>query len=172
MGDIITEVEKYKKGWGGGLPETPCGAGSKLSNTKQQRDWIPKILNKYMIQSIADIGAGDLNWIKHTHIPGTIEYTPYDLVPRLPEVRKFDLLKQIPPKVDLIMCLWVLNHLPYDHCKKAIENIKASGAKYLMMTDRPVWREEQPPEIEMPYLEELVLNEKQDSIRLIALCRT
>jgi len=38
-----------------------------------------------------------------------------------------------------------------------------------MMTDRPRWREEQPPEIEMPYLERLVLNKKMDSIVLVEL---
>jgi hypothetical protein len=166
MGDIVTEVEKYENGWRGGLPETPCGSGSKLSNTTEQRKWIPEVIHKYDIKSIADIGAGDLNWIKHTHLPSDIEYQAYDLVPRAPEVRKFDLIHQIPPKVDLIMCLWVLNHMPYDHCKQALDNLKASGAKYLMMTHRPVWLHEQPPEIDMPYLERIYLNVKQDRNRV------
>ena len=168
MSDIITQVSKYEKGWHGGLPETPCGFGSKLSETKAQRQWIPEIIGKYGIKTIADIGAGDLNWIVHTDLGGA-EYTPYDLVPRRKDVIAFDLLHEVPPRVDMIMCLWVLNHLPYDHCKKAIENLKASGSKFLMMTDRPKWRENQPPEIEMAYIEELMLNHKQDSIRLIRL---
>lgn len=169
MSDMITQVDKYKKGWTGGLPETPCGNGSKLSKTIEQRKWIPRIIEQNDIKTIADIGAGDLNWIKKTHIPNEIEYTPYDLVPRLPEVRKFDLVQQIAPKVDLIMCLWVLNHLPYEHCQQAIKNIKASGAKYLLMTDRLRYRADQPPEIEMPYIDRLMLNDKGDSIMLIDL---
>lgn len=169
MSDIITEVKKYQQGWTGGLPETPCGAGSTMRETKKQREWIPKIIERYNIKSIADIGAGDLNWIKHTDLSG-VEYQAYDLVPRDPSVVKFDLLQEIPPKVDLIMCLWVLNHFPYDHCQKAIENLKASGAKYLMMTDRPRYHKDQPPEIHMEPLEKIILSgTKQDSIMLIKL---
>lgn len=171
MGDVITEVGKYKRGWTGGLPETPCGSGSKLSETVLQRQWIPGIIQKYGILTIADIGAGDLNWIQHMKVPIDIEYQAYDLVPRHPTVRAFDLVQEIPPKVDLIMCLWVLNHLPKDHCKQALNNIKASGSRYLMMTDRPIWRHEQPAEIEMPYLEKIIIREdKGDNIRLIELC--
>lgn len=168
MSDIVTQVDKYVKGWSGGLPETPCGHGSKFSTTEAQRKWIPEIIEKYDIQTIADIGAGDLNWIKRTNLNGA-EYTPYDLVPRQPEVKRFDLLQQIPPKVDLIMCLWVLNHFPFEHCQQAIKNLKASGAKYLMMTDRLRYRADQPPEIDMPFIDKLVLNDKGDSIKLVQL---
>lgn len=167
MGDIVTEVAKYKKGWVGGMPETPCGSGSTMKETRQQREWLPAMIDKYGIRTVADIGAGDLNWIKT--LDWDVEYTPYDLVPRQPEVQPFDLIKQVPPQVDLILCLWVLNHLPFEHCRAAIKNLKSSGAKYLMMTDRPIWREEQPPEIDMPFIEEIVLNGKQDSIRLVLL---
>ena len=169
MGDIITEVAKYKKGWVGGLPETECGFGSKMSETVLQRKWIPEIVEKYSIKSVADIGAGDLNWIKSIDWP--VEYTAYDLVPRQPEVKPFDLVTEIPPHVDMIMCLWVLNHLPFEHCRRAILNIRASGAKYLMMTDRPLWHDEQPKEIQMPCAEEMVLNLKNDSIKLIDLSK-
>lgn len=168
MSDIITEVKKYQKGWHSGLPETPCGFGSKLANTTKQRKWIPEIVKKYGIRSIADIGAGDLNWIAHTDLNGA-EYKAYDLVPRHHSVTKFDLLNEVPPKVDLIMCLWVLNHFPRAHCLKALENLLSSGAKYLMLTDRPKWHEEHPPELlRLEAIETLVLNDhKQDCIKLI-----
>lgn len=168
MGDLITQVDKYKKGWTGGLPETPCGHGSKLAVTTAQREWIPRIIEKYGIHTVADIGAGDMNWIKKTEL-GDIEYTPYDLVPRLPEVKPLDLVTEVPPHVDMIMCLWVLNHFPYEHCQAAIQNIKDSGSKFLMMTDRLRYRKDQPPEIAMPFIEKLKLNEKGDSIMLIDL---
>lgn len=167
MGDVVRDVEKFRRGWTGGLPETKCGSGSMLRNTEQQREWIPQIIAKYGIQSIADIGAGDLNWIKTIDLG--VEYTAYDLVPRVEGVIKFDLVEQVAPQADLLMCLWVLNHLPFEDSRKAIANLKASGSKYLMMTDRPIWREEQPPEIEMDYIERIILNAKQDSIMLIEL---
>ena len=83
MGDIITDVDFYQTGGKGGLPETPCGFGSRLSETKAQRQWIPEIIGKYGIKTIADIGAGDLNWITHMNMGG-VEYAAYDLVPRKP----------------------------------------------------------------------------------------
>ena len=170
MSDIITEKAKYQKGWTGGLPETPCGHGSKMSSTKVQREWIPGIIEKYGIKTIADIGAGDMNWIKNVDLGGS-DYTPYDLVPRKDGVHQFDLIQEVPPKVDLIMCLWVLNHLPFDHCRQAIANLKASGAKYLMMTDRPRWHEEQPPEIVMDSLESIIIRPTtKDSLKLVKLC--
>jgi hypothetical protein len=167
--DLISDIKKYKKGWHSGLPETPCGSGSRLSKTQAQRKWIPEIIRQYGIKTVADIGAGDLNWIEHTDLSG-VEYTPYDLVPRRRDVIAFDLVHEIPPTVDMIMCLWVLNHFPYDPCKKAIENLKASGSQYLLMTDRPKWRENQPPEIKMAHIEELELNYKGDRMLLIELC--
>lgn len=168
MSDLVTDIDKYKQGWTGGLPETPCGHGSKLFVTKKQREWIPEIIEKYGIKSIDDIGAGDMNWIKKTDLKG-VKYTPYDLVPRETSVIEFNLVEQVPDKVDMIMCLWVLNHFPYDSCVQAIKNIKASGSKYLMMTDRLRYREDQPNEIDMPYVDKLVLNDKGDSIMLIDL---
>ncbi len=87
MSDIITQVNKYKKGWGGGLPETPCGSGSLLKNTEAQRIWIPAIFKKYNIRTVADIGAGDLNWISQMDTSG-IAYQAYDLVPRHPFRRR------------------------------------------------------------------------------------
>lgn len=165
MGDIIYDREKFKQGWKGGLPETPCGSGSRLEETKAQRAAIPNWITKYGIKTIADIGAGDLNWITKTDLRGAT-YTPFDLVPRKPEVQQFDIVEQVPGCYDLIICLWVLNHLPFDACRQALQNIKASGSGYLLMTDRPIWHHEQPPEIVMGHVEELVLNKKGDRIIL------
>jgi hypothetical protein len=85
-----------------------------------------------------------------------VEYTPYDLVPRHESVKPLDVVKGC-PKVDMIMCLWVLNHFPKDDCIRALENICSSGSKYLLMTDKPGWHDSQPREIQMPFLESLDL---------------
>jgi len=169
MSDIVTDLEKIKRGWHGGLPETPCGHGSTMQATRAQRDWIPKIIRNYRIKSIVDVGAGDLNWFPKMKLPKSVRVLHCDLYPRRPEVVEFDLLKEPPPPSDLILCLWVLNHFDLESCRRAIENLKASGSKYLMMTDRPVWHREQPPEIIMPHVEELKLNDKGDRIILCPL---
>ena len=54
----------------------------------------------------------------------------------------------------------MLNHLPFEDCRAALANLKASGSRWLLMTDRPMWHHEQPPEIQMQPLEELLLNPK------------
>lgn len=166
--DIVYDVGKYREGWVGGLPETKCGYGSRLDATVEQRAWLQNIFEKYEIKSIADIGAGDLNWIKHMDLSG-IDYRAYDLVVRDPSVTRFDLLQEIPPAVDCILCLWVLNHMDFEQCRQALKNLHASGAKYLIMTDRPQWHSEQPPEIQIQALEALRLNEKGDRLKLIRL---
>lgn len=131
----MRDIQKYKdeslRGWRGGRPETECGAGSTMENTEQQRKWIPLIIAKYGIETIADIGCGDQKWIKTLKLPG---YQGYDLVPRKHGVIEFDLIREIPPQVDLIICLWVLNHMDPDDSAKAMGNIKASDSRYLMTT--------------------------------------
>lgn len=132
--DIIADVRKYRKGWTGGLPQTPCGAGSTLENTVIQRKWIPQMVEKYGIKTIGDIGAGDLNWIEHVKWLSPVEYSAYDLVPRKKSVKPLDLIREAPPKHDLLMCLWVLNHLPPEQAKVAQENLLAAGSRYVMVT--------------------------------------
>lgn len=165
--DIISDPAKYRKGWSSGLPETPCGFGSRLNNTKKQRLWIPAMIKKYGITSIADIGAGDLNWIKH--MPLECDYYPYDLIPRHPDVEELDLLHDDLPTVDCIMVLWVLNHFPPAQQCHAIERLKNSGSRILIMT----WDERMEPCTDLPYSESITLRTtalgKDLDLRLIEL---
>lgn len=162
--DIITDVEKYKKGWHGGLPETPCGFGSKMDQTGPQRAWIPRMVEKYNIRSIVDVGAGDLNWMRHIKWPHEVEYTPLDLVPRHESVKPFDLLQAIPPQADLVMCLWVLNHFPEEQAKIGLDNLLASKPKYIMYT----WWPAMFPFLDLGYDEVVVMRErKRPELRLV-----
>lgn len=135
--DLITEIDKYEAGWRSGMPETPCGFGSKVAQTEIQRQWLPKVVKDYGIRTIADIGAGDLNWIPLVKWQSEIEYTAYDLVPRHDSVKKFDIVQEIPPAVDMLMAVWVLNHFPEAHARAAMNNLLASGSKYLLLTYEP-----------------------------------
>jgi len=120
--------------WESGLPETPCGKGSKLENTRVIRAWLPDVIERYNVQSIADIGCGDQNWI-HECLPKGIEYSGFDLVPRRSDVQTFDLTREvIPYPVDMILCIYVLNHLKPDMAERAIRLMKESGAKYVLMS--------------------------------------
>lgn len=159
MSDVITNVEKYKTGWTGGLPETPCGHGSKLRVTKKQRLWIPKIVEDLSIKTISDIGAGDLNWISKIKFGIDVRYTPFDLVPRHKSVNSFNLLTTVPPKSDLLMCLWVLNHFPEKEHQIGFENLKKSGSKYLLITQRETW-----VKYDLNVVDKIILNDKKDML--------
>ena len=161
--DIITEVGKYKKGWTGGLPETPCGYGSKLDQTVIQREWIPRMVEKYNIKTVADIGAGDLNWVREMDWPYPVQYEAFDLVPRDPSVKQLDLIHEVPPKRDLLLCLWLLNHLPVDHAKAAQDNLFKSGSEYLMVT----WWDEMDDYLDLPAIEEVKIRTRHKLDRRI-----
>jgi len=119
---------------------------------------------KYGIHSISDIGAGDLNWIGLVKWPHPIQYTPFDLVPRQASVQRFDLINEIPSQTDLILCLWVLNHLPNECSQKALTNLLASGSKYLIYSYWPAMAEF----LNLQPIESVILNpEKQSELRLV-----
>ena len=128
--------EEFKRGWSGGLPETKCGAGSRFANTLVQRGWIPEKVIKYGITSIADLGAGDLNWANRTEFG--CKYSAYDLVPRAPGVDKLDILTDELPEADCLMVLWVINHMTEEQAQQATVKIMNSKARYLLAT----WRED------------------------------
>ena len=156
----------YQRGWVGGLPETKCGFGSKVSATTFQREWIPELVAKYAIGSIADIGAGDCKWASLTEFG--CKYTPYDLIPRNTAVIEYNLLTEDLPEADCLMVLWLLNHFSPEDQQTAIDKLKASGSRYLMMTYDNLME----PCTDLPCLEKAVLREsggRDLEIRLIEL---
>lgn len=157
MPDVITDLAKYWKGWKGGLPETPCGAGSTIRNTHKQRAAISDWIERYGIGSIADIGAGDLNWIKKTDLRGA-EYQGYDLVPRHPEVMVHNLLTDPVPRADCLLVLWVLNHFPEAEARYAVQKLYYSGARFLVMT----WEPRMPSFTDLGPIESVVIRERND----------
>lgn len=120
--------------WESGLPETPCGKGSMFENTEEIREWLPDVIERYKVKSIADIGCGDQNWI-HDCLPDGIEYSGFDLRPRREDTTTFDVAREVLPyPVDMVLCIYVLNHLKPDMAERAIRLMKESGAKYVLMT--------------------------------------
>jgi len=101
--------ERMKDGWLMGRPFTVCGNGSTLKATQNIRRWLPKVVEKYGIQTVNDAGAGDLAWIRRMN--WSVDYLPFDLIPRLPEVSKIDITTETMPPSDAILCRMVLNHL-------------------------------------------------------------
>lgn len=131
--------------WGSG--ESKSGGGSTLEGTKIIRQELPNIILKYDIKSILDIPCGDFNWIKHVDFK--CNYIGADLVSELVdynnrnyqnEYRRFEVLDStvsVLPRVDLIFCKDLLQHLSYASVLNALHNFKKSGSKYLLVTSYP-----------------------------------
>jgi hypothetical protein len=87
---------------------------------------------------------------------GNVRYRAYDLVPRHPSVKQFDLLADDLPEADCYMVLWVLNHFTEKQARRAIERLTSGPAKYLMMT----WEPRAFDFLDLPYIETVVIRDR------------
>jgi hypothetical protein len=124
-------LERMSDGWRKGKPFTVCGNGSLPDATENIRRWLPQVCLRYGITTVCDAGAGDLQWMRG--MQWDVEYKPFDLVPRLPEVRQLDITRDPLPTCDAILCRMVLNHLDGERVRMAIALFRRS-AKYLIAT--------------------------------------
>ncbi len=127
------QMHQAMRGWfrTGRYAETVCGSGSRIENTAAVRKTLPEWIEKYRIESLADAGAGDLNWISKIALSCVTRY--YDLIVRKPEVAEWDITRTPLPMCDAILCRYVLNHLDRERVVMALENFRKS-ARYLIAT--------------------------------------
>lgn len=124
--------DRMHKGWRAGIPDgTICGNGSTLSNTKKIREWLPILVKRLGIKSVCDAGAGDMHWI--SRMQWDVNYRPFDLIPRKPEIQKIDITTQALPECDAVLCRMVLNHLDPERIQMALGQFRKS-ALYLIAT--------------------------------------
>lgn len=165
--DALSDRAKYEQGWVSGGKETPCGFGSRVDQTELQRHWLPQMFRKYDVTSVADLGAGDLNWIRF--MPMVPDYYPYDLFPRHHDVEELDILHDDLPVADCYMLLWVLNHFPPEAQCLAMRRILDAAPRILIMT----WDILMEPCTDLGYSEMITLRRAKDGrnldLRLIEL---
>lgn len=128
-------MERMEKGWRGGLPDgTVCGIGSTMANTENVREWLPRIVAKYRINSLNDAGAGDRHWIDTIRWHNEMRMLCcFDLIPRRADVLKLDITKDTMPPADAILCRHVLNHLDPTRIGMALQRFREC-APYLIAT--------------------------------------
>lgn len=163
---MINKKSDFAKGWASGLPETVCGGGSTMVQTEIQRAVLPRWVAEFDINTIVDVGAGDLNWVQAVEWPHEVFYAPLDLVPRHESVSQFDITEAVPPAADLLLFLWVGNHMPVEDCEAAMRNLQESGSRYLALTYAPwMW-----DCMDLPACEEVMIKPRKESVlRLVAL---
>lgn len=130
-----------------GHPESRSGPGSTIAETKVVRRELKKLIEEFEIGSMLDIPCGDYNWLKEVEL--NTDYTGADVVQKMVEdnVRKFggerrhfvrlDILKDRIPRVDMIFCRDLLVHFNNRQIFRAIDNIRRSSSKYLLITTFP-----------------------------------
>jgi hypothetical protein len=143
---IFTDIYDENR-WGD--KESRSGSGSTLTQTETIRRKLPEILEEFHIHSILDIPCGDFNWMKEVNLD-SISYIGADIVEKIIQInnekyikenRKFvkiDILRDQLPHVDLILCKDLFLHFSYRHIFTAIKNIKKSGSKYLLVSNKLV----------------------------------
>jgi hypothetical protein len=135
-----------------GSPESRSGGGSTLAETQSLREGLPRLLLELQASTLLDIPCGDFYWMSKVDLGG-ISYTGADIVPSLVAAndaaygggdRRFlrlDLLKDVLPRADVLLCRECLGHLSNRMALDALRNIVGSGATYLLATTFPEQRE-------------------------------
>ncbi len=138
-------TEKYKHNlWKS--EESISGTGSEFRQTELLVSELNNLLKRLEVSSLLDIPCGDFNWMQKVEL-SNINYIGADIVEELvlenrlkfgeSEWRKFEVINLIAdplPKADMILVRDCLVHLSYSDIQKALNNIKSSGAKYLLLT--------------------------------------
>jgi 2-polyprenyl-3-methyl-5-hydroxy-6-metoxy-1,4-benzoquinol methylase len=147
MKDVFTRIFRDNE-WKD--DESVSGHGSTLGATEVIRRELPKLFAEFHMKSLLDIPCGDMNWIAGLLVDENFEYIGADIVPELIDqninknypsdniqFRVLDITRDELPKVDMILVRDLLGHFSDVDLALAINNIKRSGAKYLLATTFP-----------------------------------
>lgn len=129
-----------------GANSSTSGVGSELAATATLRQGLSALLRRLEVRELLDLPCGDFTWMAHMDLGG-IRYCGADIVPELiaantarcavPDrvgFRRLDLVTDPLPAADLILCRDCLVHLSFTHIDAALENIRRSGARWLLTT--------------------------------------
>lgn len=126
------------------------GAGSKLQSTIRLREALPEVLARIGAASLLDLGCGDLTWMRHVDL--AVPYVGVDIVPAVIEANRrnhgspqrifhcLDAVSEPLPAADVVLCREVLFHLSLADARRVLDNIRESGARYLIATTDDVTR--------------------------------
>lgn len=129
-------------------PESRSGPGSRRDSpcVTSTIDTLEMVVERFGVRSIADIPCGDFNWMgEFLDRRPEIAYTGFDIVKPLVAANRerhprhqfhvLDVTAKAPPRVDLILCKDLLNHLSNADVRKALANFVASGSQLLLASN-------------------------------------
>ena len=126
----------------GGYDGVGSGPGSLLKNNYKLINWLTEFIKKENINTMLDLGCGDMQWIPEVITNTAITYTGVDSVPDLilnhkikyqilefvcGDIISYNLKKQ---KYDLLFVKDVFQHLDNNRMKKFINNIVESDTTH------------------------------------------
>lgn len=127
--------------------ESRSGEGSTLEATRDVRRALEEFIADHRVTSILDVPCGDFNWMRYLELK--VPYTGGDIVEALIARNRelygspgrtfevIDLTRSELPCCSLVFTRDCLNHLSIEDITCAIANIRASGARYLAVTQFP-----------------------------------
>lgn len=133
--------------WGGS--ESRSGPGSSLAQTDVIRRALPARLQALGVRVLLDIPCGDMHWQRHMDLAWLERYLGADIVAALIERNRrrirdarfaflhLDVVGDRLPRADAVLCRDCLVHLPNRLVRRALTNIRRSGADWLITTTFP-----------------------------------
>ena len=141
--DIFTEINNVNY-WND--QKSKSGSGSSLKSTENIRLKIPTIIKEFNIKSIIDVPCGDFFWFSKIIDELDIEYLGGDIVENIiignkkfenkkVKFKQFDIINDVIPNYDLLICRDCLFHFSYDDIKRTFENFKNSQFQNILITN-------------------------------------
>lgn len=128
-----------------GDPESASGSGSGSDATASIRSQLLQLFEMYGVSSLLDAPCGDFFWMKDI-ASNLARYWGVDIVPSLVEKNQrdygtekitfqcADISTDPLPAADLVLCRDCFIHLPTRIILDSLENFRATGARYLLLT--------------------------------------
>ena len=121
------------------------GTGSDLAQTEAISGALSDLIKELNIKTVLDAPCGDFYWMRNTRLD-IEKYIGVDIIKeiikqnqknygnKVMEFRRLNIVKDLLPKVDIILCRDCLVHFSFRDIFTALRNFKRSGSVYLLTT--------------------------------------
>ncbi|HEY2978797.1 MAG TPA: class I SAM-dependent methyltransferase, partial [Burkholderiaceae bacterium] len=129
-----------------GAATSVSGLGSEQPAIAALTTGLPSLLRELKVASLLDAPCGDALWINRIGLE--VDYTGVDIVPAIVEALQqraaagelagryllADITRDPLPRADAVLCRDCLVHLSFAHIERVLDNLRRSGATWLITT--------------------------------------